>query len=168
MYTLNARKRIESRPGQEPVCKASLSGWVHAVHVGQKIMAFTVIKNSDEPILLLRVVLPDLFAEDGLANLKAQVLRYQEQEDAPLYVIWDFIGQELGASDVQLLVYDAQEDPNGTVADPRLRALFVTDHPVLGILQRKVREQFGVTVWQFFSVDDALAWARAQVENGDT
>lgn len=129
-------------------------------------MSFTAIKLPDEPIVLLRVILPDLFEDGGLDNLKAQVLRYLAQEGPPLYVIWDFMDQEIDTSDVQLLMYDAQEDPQGTVADNRLRSLFVTDHPIVGILQRKVREQFGVTLWQFFSVEDALAWARSQLDGG--
>ncbi len=133
-------------------------------------MPFTLIKLPDEPIILIRLQLDILTSGEEAQSLRGQLLRYLEQSAEPLYVVWDLGQQDIAAGDVQLLLYDAQAQPEGTIADPRLHTLIVSVHPVVGILRRKVHEQFGIAVGQFLTVDEALAWARQQLsasEDGD-
>lgn len=125
-------------------------------------MSFIVITLPDEPIVLLRADLAELVAADHLASLKARIRYLLAHDSPPRYLIWDLIGQDIMIYAIQLLMYDIQASPEGSIADPRLTTLIVSDHPVIAILLRKVRESFDVRLWQFYSVADALMWARQQ------
>ena len=109
-------------------------------------MSFTVIKLPDEPIILIRLQLDKLADEDASQTLRAQIVRYRDASDDMLYMVWDLGKQDITAGDIQLLLYDAQTHTGGTVADPSLRTVIVSLHPVVAILRRKVRQQFGVAL----------------------
>ncbi len=123
-------------------------------------MAFTVIKLADEPIVLLTVDFAASSWMQNLQSLKAQVARYANGGVIPLYVVWNLDQQDMTASDIQLLIFDAQDALEGSVVDPRVRPVVVSDHPLVEMLQRKVYEDLGVEMPQFDTVGEALAWVR--------
>lgn len=126
-------------------------------------MSFALIKLSDDPIVLLRAELAEIVEGDQLTDVKAEMLRELAVRKPPLYLIWDLQHQDIMVYAIQLLIYDAQDYPPGSIADRRLNVLIVGDHPVIAVLLRKAREDLDTHLWQFDSVDDALAWAHQQL-----
>lgn len=126
-------------------------------------MAFTVIKLADEPIVLLAIDFSVSSWLRNLQSLKAQVAHYASGADLPLYVILNLHHQDVTASDIQLLLFDAEDAPAGSLVDERLRPVAVGDHPLIEMLQRKLYEAFGVALAQFETTEDALDWVRTQL-----
>jgi hypothetical protein len=126
------------------------------------VMAFTVIKLGDEPIILLAVDFSVPSWLQNLQSLKAQVMHYASGAELPLYVILNLHHQDVTASDIQLLIYDAEEAPDGSLVDARLRPVVVSDHPLVEMLQRKLHDEFGVMMPKFEDTESALEWVRAQ------
>lgn len=126
-------------------------------------MAFTVSKLIDEPIVLLAVDFSASGWVQNLQSLKTQVARYANGDKEPLYVIWNLDQQDVLAGDIQLLIFDAQDDPDGSLADRRVRPVVVSDHPLIDMLQRKAYEGLGVDLPQFDTLAEALAWVRAEL-----
>lgn len=125
-------------------------------------MSFALIKLSGKSIVLLRARLTEIVEGDQLAHLKSSIEHIVAAESSPLYVIWDLKVQDIMVFAIQLLIYDAQDNPTGSIADPRLKVLIVGDHPLIALLLRKARDQLGTKLWQFYSIDDALIWARQE------
>jgi hypothetical protein len=127
-------------------------------------MESAVIKLPDEPIVIVTVRLPIHEFLDDLALLNQQVADILATTQGPVYRISDTnLLSEGGFSDLMLALGEQRAHPLGSVMDPRVKPILVGTGPMLPIVVRKVAQHTGVTMPLFATLDEALAYARAQI-----
>lgn len=126
-------------------------------------MPFAVTRLPNEPILLLQFDLTATDFTSSLQSINTQIASIVSEAPSPLYVFLDLTKQEVKYSDILLMIQASQDSPAGTPLDPRIRAGFVGTHPLLEVAVRKVQQMLGVDTLLFATVEEALDWARAEI-----
>jgi hypothetical protein len=127
-------------------------------------MSLIFTRLPGEPIIVIKPALP---VEQNIEHVYAVDARCDQIASGlggPLYRIIDMRSVDLAYSDILLYLDLEKEGRPGSLADPRVRTLMVGYHPLLKIAARKTLQELNVIIPIFDSMDEALAYVRADAE----
>ncbi|MBN1200402.1 MAG: hypothetical protein JXJ20_00975 [Anaerolineae bacterium] len=131
-------------------------------------MAFVIRKLPDEPIIIVTIDLPIERYMQNVRSLNAQVDHLASTLTPPIYRILDAHAIEPTISDILLWIAEQDRGRPGSLTDPRVRPIAVGISPIAEVAVRKVRQLVGIEVPWFTTLEEALAFARAEIAQPDT
>jgi hypothetical protein len=127
-------------------------------------MSLIFTRLPGEPIIVVKPALPVEQNIEHVYTIDARCDQIASELGGPLYRIMDMRFADLAFSDILLFLDLEKEGRPGSLVDPRVRTLMVGHHPLLKIAARKTLQELDVTVPVFDSMDEALAYVRADAE----
>jgi hypothetical protein len=125
-------------------------------------MPFTVTQIPGEPIVIAQIEVP---LEQHMASIKSvtdQLARLAATSSPLLFVLVDLRDQSLSFSDI-LIGMEILNAPPNWLAQPTVRTVLVGTDPMIGIALKRFKQQLGVDLTRFETIEDALAYARAEI-----
>lgn len=121
-------------------------------------MPFIISKLSQEPIVLVQIDLAS-HEDASCASLQAQLDRIAS-DITPLVMVLDLRDQEIRFCDMLLFLADCEANPKGTAADPRIRTILLSNHPMLPVMRQRFQQRLKISIHQACTMDEALRIAR--------
>jgi len=127
-------------------------------------MPVALVKLPNEPIV---IVIGDVPVEDHIGPIRsvfAQIDRLATETRTRMYCIADMRHvSALSFSDILIILDELRSAPTGSPRDPRVRTCVVGTHDLLPIAIKKLRQQYGLELPLFDTLEDALAAIRDEI-----
>jgi hypothetical protein len=124
-------------------------------------MPFAVTHMPDEPILIVRIEIPLDQYLPSAASVFSQLAHLTRTSSGDLFLLIDLRDQAPSFSDI-LIGMEFLGQPESGIEQRTARLLLVGSDPMLRIAVKRIKRQFGLDVVRFDTLEDALAYARAE------
>jgi len=127
-------------------------------------MPVALVKLPNEPIV---IVIGDVPVEDHIGPIRsvfAQIDRLATETRTRMYCIADMRHvSDLSFSDILIILDELRSAPTGSPRDPRVRTWVVGTHDLQPIAIKTRRQQYGLELPLFDTLEDALAAIRDEI-----
>jgi hypothetical protein len=130
------------------------------------MMPFAITKLPGEPILIVRIEFPLDQYLSSVASINDQLVQLTRASSSALYILIDLRGRSPAFSDL-LIGMQLLDESESWIEQRSARPVLVGSDPMLGIAVKRARHQFGLDTARFNTLEEALAYARAEIAGTD-
>ena len=125
-------------------------------------MPFAIIQMPGEPIVLVRIEVPLEQHIASATSVNAQLAQLARASSGDIYILIDMRGQVPTFSDI-LIGIQLLNQPESWLEQRAVRPVLVGTDPMLRIAIKRFKQQLGLDLVHFETMDEALAYARAEI-----
>ncbi len=125
-------------------------------------MPFAIIQMPGEPIVLVRIEVPLEQHIASAASVNAQLAQLASASSGDIYILIDMRGQAPTFSDI-LIGIQLLNQPESWLEQRSARPVLVGTDPMLRIAIKRFKQQLGLDLVHFETMDEALVYARAEI-----
>ena len=129
-------------------------------------MPFAITQMPDEPILIVKIEVPLEQHLASITSVNTQLAQLMNASSSQIYVLVDLRDQMLSFSDI-LIGIDLLKHPDSWIEQRAARPILVGSDPMIGIAVRRFKQQIKINLGHFETLDEALAYARAEIARSD-